>query len=68
MFYLTTRSTHFIYGVGHTVKDQSDSDRVNPLPPHGLLSPISSMGSFICSIPQTGILKVQKCYAESTFK
>ena len=41
-------------GVRHIVKDHSDSDRGNPLPPHGLLFPISSKGSFICTIPQTG--------------
>ena len=38
MFYLMTHSTHFIlrlYGVGHMVKDHSDSERGNPLPPHG---------------------------------
>ena len=38
MFDLTTHSTHFIlrfYGVGHMVKDHSDSERENPLPPHG---------------------------------
>ena len=32
MFYLTTHSTHFIlrlYGVGHMVKDHSDSERGN---------------------------------------
>ena len=28
--------------------------RGNPLPPHGLLFPISSKGSFICTITQTG--------------
>ena len=57
MFYLTTHSTHFIlrlYGVGHMIKDLSDSERGNPLPPHGLLFPVSSKGSFICTIPQTG--------------
>ena len=57
MFYLTTHSTHFIlrlYGVGHMVKDHSDSERGNPLPPHGLLFPINNKGSFICTIPQTG--------------
>ena len=42
------------YGVGHMVKDHSDSERANPLPPHGLLFPINSNGSFICTIPQTG--------------
>ena len=31
-----------LYGVGHIVKDQSDSETGNPLPPHGLLFPISS--------------------------
>ena len=57
MFYLTTHSTHFIlrlYGVGHMVKDHSDSEKVNSLLPHGLLFSISSKGSFICTIPQTG--------------
>ena len=57
MFYLTTHSTHFIYGlygVRHMVKDHSDSEKGNPLPPHGLLFPINSKGSFICTIPQTG--------------
>ena len=43
-----------LYGVGHMVKDHSDSERVNPLPPHGLLFQINSKGSFICTIPQTG--------------
>ena len=36
MFYLTTPSTHFIlrlYGVGYIVKDHSDSETGNPLPP-----------------------------------
>ena len=57
MLYLTTHSTHFylwIYSVGHIVKDHSDSDKGNLLPPlHGLLFPIISKGSFICTIPQT---------------
>ena len=57
MFYLTTHSTHFIY-------DYMASDiwlrtililrKGNPLPPHRLLFPINSKGSFICTIPQTG--------------
>ena len=38
-----------LYGVIHMVKDHSDSERGNPLPPHRLLFPISSKGSFICS-------------------
>ena len=37
------------------VKDHSDSERGTPLPPHGLLFPINSKGSFICTIPQTGL-------------
>ena len=36
------------------VKDHSDSEKENLLPPHRLLFPISSKGSFICTIPQTG--------------
>ena len=40
-----------LYGVGHMVKDHSDRERENPLPPHGILFPISSKGSFICTIP-----------------
>ena len=44
-----------IYGVGHMVKDHSDSERRNPLPPHGLLFPINRKGSFICIIPQNRI-------------
>ena len=43
-----------LYGVTHMVKDHSDSERGNPLPPHRLLFPISSKGSFVCMIPQTG--------------
>ena len=57
MFYLMTHWTHFIlrlYGIGHMVKDHSDSERGNLLLPHGLLFPISSKGSFTCTIPQTG--------------
>ena len=37
-----------LYGVRHMVKDNSDSEIGNPLPPHALLFPISSKGSFIC--------------------
>ena len=43
-----------LYGVRHMVKDHSDSERGNPLPPHGLLFSSNSKGSFICTIPQTG--------------
>ena len=49
MFYLTTHSTHFIYG--YMASDHSDSERGNPLPPHRILFPINSKGYFICTIP-----------------
>ena len=45
MFYLTMHSKKNylqLYSVGHMVKNHSDSERGNPLPPHGLLFPISS--------------------------
>ena len=54
MFYLTMHSTHFylrLYGIRHMVKDHSDSEKGNPLPPHRLLFTINSKGSFICTIP-----------------
>ena len=41
MFYLR------LYGVRLMVKDHSDSERGNPLLPHGLCFPISSKGCFI---------------------
>ena len=44
-----------LYDVKHKVKYHTYSERGNPLPPHGLLVPISSKGSFICIIPQTGL-------------
>ena len=40
-----------LYGVRHMVKDHSDSEKGNPLPPQSLFFPISSKGSFICIIP-----------------
>ena len=43
-----------LYGVRHMVKDHSDSEKGNLLPPYGLLFLNSSKGSFICIIPQTG--------------
>ena len=53
MFYLKTHSTHFIYGYMVSgkgmIKDHSDSERRNPLPPHRLHFPINSKGSFICT-------------------
>ena len=50
IFFISLRTQLFylrLYGVGHMVKDHSDNERGNPLPPHGLLFPISSKGSFI---------------------
>ena len=49
MFYLTTHSNTFylrLYGVRHMVKDHSDSEKGNLLPPHRLLFPINIKGSF----------------------
>ena len=43
-----------LYGVRHMVKDHSDSEKGNPLPPYRLLFPINSNVSFICIIPQIG--------------
>ena len=40
-----------LYGVRHMVKDHSDSEKGNPLPPPRLLFPINSKGYFICTIP-----------------
>ena len=44
----------WLYGIIHMVKYHSDSEKGNLLPPHRLLFPINSKGSFICTIPQTG--------------
>ena len=35
------------------LKDHSDNERGNPLPPHGILFPINSKGHFVFIIPQT---------------
>ena len=32
------------------IKDHSHSEKGNPLPPHGLLFPVNSKGSFMCTI------------------
>ena len=42
-------NTFYLRLYGH-----SDSEKGNMLPPHRLLFPINSKGSFICTIPQTG--------------
>ena len=46
MFYLTTHSTHFIYGyvASDMAKYHTDIERGNLLPPHGLPFPNSSKG------------------------
>ena len=44
-----------LYGVGHMVKGKSDSERGKSLPPNALLCPISSKGSFICTIRRQDI-------------
>ena len=41
----------WLYGAGHMVKDHSDSERGNPLPPHRLLFPIISKDCFTYTIP-----------------
>ena len=50
VFYLNDTLNTFYFtvinGVGHMVKDYSDSEKGNPLLPHGLLFPINSKGSF----------------------
>ena len=38
------------------VNDHSDSERGNPLPPHGLLFPINSKGSFVCLLKMSAIV------------
>ena len=45
------------------VKDLSDIKKGNPLPPHGLLFPIGSNGSFICTIPKKDSTYHSRCYA-----
>ena len=39
------------YGIRDMVKDHSDIERENPLPPHGLLFPISSKGTMAFVTP-----------------
>ena len=56
-----------LYGVRHMVKDHSDSERGNPLMPHGLLIPISSKGYFICTIPQTVLNLIKDKFIENWY-
>ena len=45
----------WLYSIRHMVKYHSDSQRGNLLSPPGLLFPISSKGSFICTIPHLAL-------------
>ena len=45
-----------LYGVGHMVKDHSDREKGNPLPPYGLLFPINSKVSFYIHHPRYRII------------
>ena len=51
-----------LYGVRHMVEDHPESERDNPLPPHGLLFPINSKGSFICSSHRQDCTYHSLCY------
>ena len=44
----------WLYAVRHKVKNHSDRERENTLPPHKILFTISSNDSFICTNAQTG--------------
>ena len=48
----------WLYGVGHMVKDHSDSERGKPAAATWATFLIKSKGSFICTIPQTGIAHI----------
>ena len=49
-----------LYGIRHIVKDHSDSEKGNPLPPHRLILSINSKGSFICTM-LWGVRRTNKC-------
>ena len=51
-----------LYGVGHMIKDHSDSERGKPVLPHRLLFPISSKGSFICTTHRQDNTYHSLCY------
>ena len=55
IFYLTTHSTHFIYGVRHMVNDHTDSQIGNPLPPHELLLRLAARFILYASSHRHGI-------------
>ena len=47
MFYLTTHSTHFIYG--YMASDHSDGEKGNPLPPHRLTARV------LCTVTRSSL-------------
>ena len=51
-----------LYGIGHMVKNHSDSKRGNPLLPHGLLFPISSKGLLYASSHRQDSTYHDLCY------
>ena len=63
MFYLTTHMFIYGYMASDIIKDHSYSEIGNTLPPlHGLLSPISSKGSFIRTIHRQDSTNHSLCY------
>ena len=51
MFYLMMHSTHFNMVILHQIKSHSDRERRNLLLPlHEIIFPITSKGSFMCTI------------------
>ena len=54
-----------LYGVRHMVKDHSDNEKGNPLPPHRLLLSINSKGSFICTSHRHDDTYHGLCYTSS---
>ena len=68
MFYLTTHSTHLrLYGIGYMVEDHSDSERGNPLLPHGLLFPINSTYHSLCYTSQGALAGTPKWELDQGF-
>ena len=59
--FVTPVEEHWLYGIRHMVKDHSDSERGNPLPPHRLFFPISSKGSFICYTSRGALAGMNPC-------
>ena len=66
MFYLAMHSTHYLrlYGVRHMVKDDSDSEKGNPLPPHVLFFPISKGSSHMIIHTTAFVTPVMKHWLE----